>query len=94
MAQSHEEVLRLVEESQKSHELSIIKLSEPISSAAKSNGNARTSDVSAEGMETSPASLEADLTHYKACVPKEQGFSTFDLTFLILRLTFYTGTIL
>lgn len=69
MARSHEEILRLLEGSQQKNELSIIKLSEPISNTTKPNGNARTSDVSAEGMEDpSPASLEADLTHYKAYI--------------------------
>lgn len=65
MAQDHEEILQLLEDSQTKYELSIIKLSEPISSAGKPNSNPRTSDVSTEGIEASPASLEADLTHYK-----------------------------
>jgi hypothetical protein len=43
--------------------LSIIKLSEPISATATSH---RTSDVSTSAFDNpSPASLEADLSHYK-----------------------------
>lgn len=55
--------------------LSIIKLSEPISAAATSH---RTSDVSASAFENpSPASLEADLSHYKvgAIEPPEESSS-------------------
>jgi hypothetical protein len=66
MANSHGEVLEALLDAQKSHELSIIKLSEPISSVLKQHGAERTSDVSAEVFENpTPASLEADLAHYK-----------------------------
>lgn len=45
--------------------LSIIKLSEPIFASTTSQ---RTSDVSTSALENpSPASLEADLGHYKVC---------------------------
>ena len=45
--------------------LSIIRLSEPISGAAGAN---RVSDASNSTFEDpSPASLEADLSHYKVC---------------------------
>jgi len=66
MAQSQEEVLQGLLDAQNSHEFSIIKLSEPISGPLKQNGRERTSDVSAEVFENpTPASLEADLAHYK-----------------------------
>lgn len=66
MAQSHEEILDTILEAQKSHELSIIKLSEPVSGPIKQKAGERTSDVSADVFENpSPASLEADLAHYK-----------------------------
>jgi hypothetical protein len=65
MAQSYEEVLQSLTEVQQSYELSIIKISEPIS-AAINQSSTRTSDVSADAFESpSPASLEADLSHYK-----------------------------
>jgi hypothetical protein len=68
MAQSHGEVLETLLHAQKSHELSIIKLSEPVSGPLKPNPGERTSDVSAEVFENpTPASLEADLAHYKVC---------------------------
>jgi hypothetical protein len=67
MARSHEDVLDALRQSQSSHEFSILKLSEPISGPLKQNTGERTSDVSADVFENpSPASLEADLTHYKA----------------------------
>lgn len=66
MANSHGEVLEALLDAQKSHELSIIKHSEPISGALKQHGAERTSDLSAEVFENpTPASLEADLAHYK-----------------------------
>jgi hypothetical protein len=68
MAQSHGEILEALLNAQKSHEPSIIKLSEPVSGPLKSNPGERTSDVSAEVFENpTPASLEADLAHYKVC---------------------------
>ena len=68
MASPHGEVLEALLDAQNSHELSIIKLSEPISGALKQHGAERTSDVSAEVFENpTPASLEADLAHYKVC---------------------------
>ncbi|PMD54237.1 uncharacterized protein K444DRAFT_655787 [Hyaloscypha bicolor E] len=71
MAQSHSEVLDALLDTQASHELSIIKLSEPISGPLKQNGAERTSDVSAEVFENpTPASLEADLAHYKELFSK------------------------
>jgi hypothetical protein len=70
MAQSHEEVLEALLEAQNTHELSIIKLSEPVSGPLKQNPGERTSDVSAEVFENpTPASLEADLAHYKVRAP-------------------------
>lgn len=52
--------------------LSIISLSDPIHIGAPQNIGApgRSSDVSvlAENESTSPASLEADLSHYKVCL--------------------------
>lgn len=70
-----ERVLRELEELQAKHEISIIKLSEPISSALPQAGadtnNARTSDVSTASTDAAtPASLEADLAHYKELFAK------------------------
>lgn len=71
MAPSHQHVLESVLGSQSSHELSILKLSEPISGPFKQNAGERRSDVSADAFENpSPASLEADLAHYQVCGPK------------------------
>lgn len=66
MAQTYEKTLEALLKSQNSHEFSILKLSEPISGPVKQNSGERTSDVSADVFENpSPASLEADLAHYK-----------------------------
>ncbi|KAJ9155702.1 Kinetochore protein Sos7 [Pleurostoma richardsiae] len=69
-----EKVLRALEDLQSKHEISIIKISEPISSALPQDGdnsNARTSDVSNSSLDTpTPASLEADLAHYKELFAK------------------------
>jgi hypothetical protein len=66
MAQSYDEVLQSLIEAQQNYELSIIKISEPISAVIHQSSTTRTSDVSADAFEsTSPASLEADLSHYK-----------------------------
>ena len=66
MAQSHDKVLEALLEAQNSNDLSIIKLSEPVSGPLKQNTEERTSDVSVEVFENpTPASLEADLAHYK-----------------------------
>ncbi|CCD55674.1 hypothetical protein BofuT4_P154860.1 [Botrytis cinerea T4] len=65
MAHSPQSTLTTLHKLQKSHELSIIKLSEPVSAPLKSGS--RTSNASAaDTLENpSPASLEADLAHYK-----------------------------
>ncbi len=70
-------MLRTVDDLQARHEISIIKLSEPISSAiaeASSNGGvntARTSDASISSLDNlTPASLEADLEHYRELFAK------------------------
>lgn len=68
MADTREQILAEVLKSQREHDLSIIKLSEPVSRHNKQSGNERISDVSADGFDNpTPASLEADLTHYKVC---------------------------
>ena len=68
MANSYDEVLEMLAEAPNSSELSIIKLSEPISGPLQQNPGERTSDVSADVFDNpSPASLEADLAHYKVC---------------------------
>lgn len=65
-AQSHEDILETILEVQSEHELSIIKLSEPVSGQLKQKAGERTSDVSADVFDNpTPASLEADLAHYK-----------------------------
>ncbi|KAK2601012.1 hypothetical protein N8I77_010495 [Diaporthe amygdali] len=69
-----EKVLRDLEDLQSKHEISIIKLSEPISSALPQAGqdanSTRTSDVSSSSVDATPASLEADLAHYKELFAK------------------------
>lgn len=69
-----EQVLHDVEDLQSKHEISIIKLSEPIRSALPPAGQvantARTSDVSTSPVDATPASLEADLAHYKELFAK------------------------
>lgn len=68
------EVLHELEDLQSNHEISIIKLSEPISSvlpqAGQDANSARTSDVSSSSVDATPASLEADLAHYKELFAK------------------------
>lgn len=73
-AKKAEKVLRDLEDLQSKHEISIIKLSEPISSALLQAGqdanSTRTSDVSSSSVDATPASLEADLAHYKELFAK------------------------
>jgi len=65
MAKSYEDVLAELSELQ-SQELSIIRLSEPISASNAPDVPKRTSDVSSDAFENpSPASLATDLSHYK-----------------------------
>lgn len=58
-------------------ELSILRISEPIattSTAPDRSPSKRTSDISADGYDNpTPASLEADLTHYKVGVVQPLG---------------------
>ncbi|CAG8972097.1 hypothetical protein HYALB_00011229 [Hymenoscyphus albidus] len=71
MAKSPDQVLKDVLEAQKSQELSIIKLSEPLAAPLKIQSGERTSDVSADVLNNpTPASLEADLAHYKELFSK------------------------
>ncbi|KAL1859720.1 hypothetical protein Daus18300_009439 [Diaporthe australafricana] len=67
-------VLRELDDIQSRHEISIIKISEPISSVLPQGGQdantARTSDVSSSSVDATPASLEADLAHYKELFAK------------------------
>ncbi|TVY53392.1 Kinetochore protein Sos7, partial [Lachnellula cervina] len=71
MGQSSEEILDSVLADQNRHELSIIKLSEPVAGPLKQSSGERTSDVSADVFENpTPASLEADLAHYKELFSK------------------------
>jgi hypothetical protein len=68
MENNLEDVLKALKDLNDSYEVSIIKLSEPftiVNNASNSDGK-RDSDVSTSGLEgATPASLEADLTHYK-----------------------------
>lgn len=59
-------VLAQVQSTQKhDEELSILRISEPIA-ATSASPSKRTSDISTDGYDNpTPASLEADLTHYK-----------------------------
>ncbi|ROW16346.1 hypothetical protein VPNG_02687 [Cytospora leucostoma] len=72
--QKTEEVLRGLEGLQARHEISIIKISEPIFSAlpqpTQDANHVRTSDASNSPVDTTPASLEADLAHYKELFSK------------------------
>lgn len=69
-----EKILKELRSLQSKHEISIIKISEPISSAlphtAQDGSNTRTSDVSNSPVDATPASLEADLEHYKELFAK------------------------
>ncbi|APA07385.1 hypothetical protein SS1G_13038 [Sclerotinia sclerotiorum 1980 UF-70] len=70
MALSPESTLTTLQNLQKSHELSIIKLSEPISAPLKP-GDRTSNGSAADPLENpSPASLEADLAHYKELFSK------------------------
>lgn len=82
MAHSPQSTLATLHKLQKSHELSIIKLSEPVSAPLKSGS--RTSNASAaDTLENpSPASLEADLAHYKV---HSSGFHSFSFLDLYLK---------
>lgn len=75
MAQAKaEKVLQDLEDLQSQYEISIIKLSEPVFGALPQQGrdanNVRTSDVSNSSVDATPASLEADLAHYKELFAK------------------------
>ncbi|KAK6840207.1 hypothetical protein PG987_006073 [Apiospora arundinis] len=72
--QSPTDVLEAIKQLNAKHELSIIRLSEPISteiSSAQQSQQQRTSDVSNTSLDApTPASLEADLTHYRELFAK------------------------
>ncbi|TQV93352.1 60s ribosomal protein l37 protein [Cordyceps javanica] len=66
-----QDVLRAVTRHQAQHEISIIKLSEPITSHTAPEPRQRTSDASNSCLEgPTPASLEADLAHYSELFSK------------------------
>ena len=67
MESNPENVLKTLKDLNDSYEVSILKLSEPFAvKNASNNDNKRDSDVSTSGLEgATPASLEADLAHYK-----------------------------
>lgn len=68
---SPEEALRAVKQLQDKHEVSIIKLSEPILSSESDEVSQRTSDASNASTEApTPAGLAADLAHYKELFAK------------------------
>ncbi|KAF6822059.1 Kinetochore protein Sos7 [Colletotrichum plurivorum] len=65
------QVLRKIEDLNENNEISIVRLSEPISSAAAQESRQRTSDASNASQDaTTPSSLEADLQHYKELFAK------------------------
>ncbi|KAG9233687.1 hypothetical protein BJ875DRAFT_463509 [Amylocarpus encephaloides] len=71
MAKSHTRILEELQGSQSSQELSIIKLSEPLTAPLNSRSGERTSDVSTDLLDNpTPASLEADLAHYRELFSK------------------------
>lgn len=64
-------VIETLEKLQSSQEISIIRLSEPITSSTPQDARQRTSDASNASLDApSPASLEADLAHYKELFAK------------------------
>ncbi|KAM0322683.1 hypothetical protein ACHAQA_009274 [Verticillium albo-atrum] len=66
-----DQILQKLEELERNSEISIIKLSEPISSAYSQEARQRTSDASNASLDaTTPASLAADLQHYKELFAK------------------------
>lgn len=65
------QALRKIEELSENHEITIIRISEPISSAVAQESRQRTSDASNASQDaTTPASLDADLEHYKELFAK------------------------
>ncbi|KAF4975428.1 hypothetical protein FZEAL_7776 [Fusarium zealandicum] len=68
---STEQVLETLAQIQSTQEISIIKLSEPISSSTPQDARQRTSDASNSALDApTPASLTADLAHYKELFAK------------------------
>lgn len=66
-----DQVLGTLEDLQSSNEISIIRLSEPITSSVSQDARPRTSDASNASFDApTPASLEADLEHYKELFAK------------------------
>lgn len=66
-----QDVLKALTRHQAHHEISIIKLSEPITSYTAQESRQRTSDASNTSLEKpTPASLEADLVHYRELFSK------------------------
>lgn len=70
-----EKILQDLEDLQSKHEITILKLSEPIYSALPHTNHdgtstVRTSDVSNSSVDATPASLEADLAHYQELFAK------------------------
>ncbi|KAK2739775.1 hypothetical protein FQN57_006472 [Myotisia sp. PD_48] len=72
-----QEQLRELDEIKKPTELAILRISEPIASSVDANNSdgyslsKRASDISVDGLDNpTPASLEADLTHYKELFSK------------------------
>ncbi|KAJ4147711.1 hypothetical protein LMH87_002219 [Akanthomyces muscarius] len=66
-----QDVLKALTRHQAQHEISIIKLSEPITSYTPQEPRQRTSDASNASLEgPTPASLEADLVHYSELFSK------------------------
>jgi DNA repair exonuclease SbcCD ATPase subunit len=66
-----EDVLAALQSLNSSQELTILKLSEPISTVTSDANTQRTSDVSNSSLDApTPASLEADLTHYRELFAK------------------------
>ncbi|KAF4415982.1 hypothetical protein FACUT_12959 [Fusarium acutatum] len=66
-----EKVLKALNKLQSSQEISIIKLSEPISSSRPQDARQRTSDASNSAFDApTPAGLTADLAHYKELFAK------------------------
>lgn len=69
--QSAQEALNTLKSLDSGHQLNILRLSEPISTDLAAQQQQRTSDVSNSSLDApTPASLEADLTHYRELFAK------------------------
>ena len=83
--------MRALKELQKT-QLSIIRLQQSIGGSEPQNGGKRNSDASTAGGfdDATPASLEAELTHYKVCV---SGLRIFAVDSVCANASTISGTL-